>query len=1095
MPPKHVNQDLLAGLEDANITDMSTLLRFYNMGSKCCFDDPPRRGKVGITPCQLPPLKIEKIQAGLEKMSLALGSQPSSRNLAANPYAGLKNVGNTCYVNSLLQYLFVNVSFRKCILAQETTTDKVLRSLQDLFGLMQQTTDSVCDPSAFVDSAGITRGVQEDVTEFWHMLMGHLTKKTNGASQLLLAFQQASLVRCGKCSTSSMRKELLFELHVKPPETETVRRSVTLQEALQSSFAEEQLVGENRYHCQKCGGLQEATRKNLLQSLPPYLHVIFDRFSWDPVSEVRKRVDCDLVFPETLDLLPFVAGHSDASLSTFELIGVLKHHSKSAESGHYTATLRQPSKAKSEAETVSLTEDSVDWEVIGTTGTDWWEFNDSAVTVAKSPGKVASCDAKAKSWSSQSAYMLIYRRRSSETYVASNISLPQRVADEVARRSKERENSDKKYQENKAKHAKLISNRCHESREVQKQLESDSVKDTLPSELSVVPKEWLTQWNEGSEVDLDDGYVTQLKYSALLLPTPSSASNEESVRPIGSFSWSSTGNFIEIPSSPPSFVARSDDMRLKADQEVGRSKPRLDPFACWDGRAKVLPTPIFQQCYLECLGQRSLEKVRIVPDDLALGDLSLDKLLSVSVARCLQNLLRCTRELASLLVKIRDEDVTTQEGQEVVWVRAKHITSLLQQYTNLDLPSATARRRSRPVTFSTFAVWKQLESEWRRFQKTAHAFQSAEKKGQSAPHLGEGLCCPHGRLHTGYKAIEALQRDVDRILDLEDERIRLWKEFGARGILPRISRSQLLPVTVARCEECVQAQKAEQLRKKTVSTGKDKEKKLFQTLLSGKLPIERYGLTEGRYALIPATWRRKWLAYVESTDGSAPPPLDTAFFRCEHNALQYNPAAFFEQSRDVEIVNSSRHFRHPHEAAYFLIPMAEAQELYQTYAVDKSQLSLDDYCYLECNAVPGSDFPSARTYSCHPQPCSHCTGERASYIADIRFEDLRSAPSHILRHEHQIKLEGALSGLDVKCLISNEFDLQGVTPGKLLLSANSRPFGDSDTLRQVLGRQAFLRRIPLSVEIYEIDMSEPAPKRQRCDGGRPSLLQSNLVSC
>ena len=95
-------------------------------------------------------------------------------------YAGLKNLSNTCYLNSLLMQLFMNVNFREFVLNIEVQegndAQKLLRESKKLFAYLQETWCRAVDPENAVncistyDNLPIDIHVQMDVDEFFNVL-------------------------------------------------------------------------------------------------------------------------------------------------------------------------------------------------------------------------------------------------------------------------------------------------------------------------------------------------------------------------------------------------------------------------------------------------------------------------------------------------------------------------------------------------------------------------------------------------------------------------------------------------------------------------------------------------------------------------------------------------------------------------------------------------------------------------------------------------------------------------------------------------------------------------------------------------------------
>lgn len=95
-------------------------------------------------------------------------------------YAGLKNLSNTCYLNSLFTQLFMNVGFRDFMLQvaldDPETSQKLLSETKKIFGNMQETWCKYVDPEGAVcsirtyDNEPIDVNIQMDVDEFYNLL-------------------------------------------------------------------------------------------------------------------------------------------------------------------------------------------------------------------------------------------------------------------------------------------------------------------------------------------------------------------------------------------------------------------------------------------------------------------------------------------------------------------------------------------------------------------------------------------------------------------------------------------------------------------------------------------------------------------------------------------------------------------------------------------------------------------------------------------------------------------------------------------------------------------------------------------------------------
>jgi ubiquitin carboxyl-terminal hydrolase 34 len=95
-------------------------------------------------------------------------------------YVGLKNLSNTCYLNSLFTQLFMNIPFRQFMinarLVEGGSSQRLLHETQILFSYMQNTLKRFYDPANLAmsirtyEDATIDVHVQMDVDEFYNLL-------------------------------------------------------------------------------------------------------------------------------------------------------------------------------------------------------------------------------------------------------------------------------------------------------------------------------------------------------------------------------------------------------------------------------------------------------------------------------------------------------------------------------------------------------------------------------------------------------------------------------------------------------------------------------------------------------------------------------------------------------------------------------------------------------------------------------------------------------------------------------------------------------------------------------------------------------------
>ncbi len=128
--------------------------------------------------------------------------------LLTNRPVGLKNIGNTCYINSLLQTYFFLPRFRKLILEYNTayTSSESIRELQRLFAYLVESERKYIDPSLLVaalnnEGVKIKIGDQEDVGEFSDQFLSKIEEVIIKTNKMHRVYQE---------STSNVIKDFFY---------------------------------------------------------------------------------------------------------------------------------------------------------------------------------------------------------------------------------------------------------------------------------------------------------------------------------------------------------------------------------------------------------------------------------------------------------------------------------------------------------------------------------------------------------------------------------------------------------------------------------------------------------------------------------------------------------------------------------------------------------------------------------------------------------------------------------------------------------------------------------------------------------------------
>jgi ubiquitin carboxyl-terminal hydrolase 9/13 len=143
----------------------------------------------------------------------------------------------------------------------------------------------------------------------------------------------ASETRCLTCETASQRDETFLDLSIDLEE----HSSVTA--CLQSFSAEEMLCERNKFHCDHCGGLQEAEKRMKVKKLPKVLALHLKRFKYTEDYSRLQKLFHRVVYPYHLRMFNTTDDAEDPD-RMYELYAVVVHIGGNAYHGHYVAVIK-----------------------------------------------------------------------------------------------------------------------------------------------------------------------------------------------------------------------------------------------------------------------------------------------------------------------------------------------------------------------------------------------------------------------------------------------------------------------------------------------------------------------------------------------------------------------------------------------------------------------------------------------------------------------------------------------------------------------------------------------------------------------------------
>uniref|UniRef100_A0A0W0F2P4 Ubiquitin carboxyl-terminal hydrolase n=1 Tax=Moniliophthora roreri TaxID=221103 RepID=A0A0W0F2P4_MONRR len=288
---------------------------------------------------------------------------------------GLLNLGQTCFMNAVLQCFIHNPLLRNYFLGDKHNHRQCKNEectsceMDKLFSEVYSEDTTPYGPMTFLTttwqkSPELSGYAQQDAHEFFCSALNNIHSSSKGSTNIscnciihsTFSGSLQSDVTCERCGNVTSTVDPIFDISLEMKEKGDSASGENTLGACLRRYTQPEKLGNKEYSCDKCRkATHDASKRLSIRKLPPVLSFQFKRFEHktsEKSSAAARKLDSVIRFPASLNMMPYttyairestekenIAAMAPEVMYEYDLFAVINHDGQ-MNNGHYTTFAR-----------------------------------------------------------------------------------------------------------------------------------------------------------------------------------------------------------------------------------------------------------------------------------------------------------------------------------------------------------------------------------------------------------------------------------------------------------------------------------------------------------------------------------------------------------------------------------------------------------------------------------------------------------------------------------------------------------------------------------------------------------------------------------